>query len=245
MHTNIRTPSHASLRDECLKAIDRLYTAFERSGTSALCDNYVPTLIEWLGNAVISLGFGFPPLACFFNRDSRSSDCRPTLEVFHPYSGSIGRLPISRQWDACGNNVLDYFGCPDIGPPCGVLDALCQWRNALQLMHCEDTSVGESHGSLEEHQEQLGSIRYSKDFRCVQWHGQTHYFTSTQARIVGMLIEDYLKGTPDLGIETLLEAIDAQSSRLVDLFRGHRAWGTMIVDGATKGSKRIADIPNS
>ncbi len=86
--------------------------------------------------------------------------------------------------------------------------------------------------------------RHSADFRSVLWHGTNFSFTKMQAGIVKVLWEARDGGTPDVGAETLLEAVDAKASRLVDVFRDNSAWGTFIVDGSTKGAKRIADPPN-
>ena len=86
---------------------------------------------------------------------------------------------------------------------------------------------------------------HSQDFRSVHYFGNDYVFTKMQAPIVKLLWEAREAGTPDVGAETLLETVDAKSSRLVDIFRGCTAWGTLIVDGKTKGAKRIADPPNS
>lgn len=89
----------------------------------------------------------------------------------------------------------------------------------------------------------LSSARHSPDFRSVVWGNAGFSFTKMQAAIVGILWGAWEQDTPDVGVDTLLEAVDATSSRLVDIFRNHRAWGTMIVDGETKGSKRLAGLP--
>ena len=61
-----------------------------------------------------------------------------------------------------------------------------------------------------------------------------------------LLIENWREGTPDVGDETLLLAIDPEAppARLSTLFRNHDAWGTMIVSGGTKGTHRLADPTN-
>jgi hypothetical protein len=87
--------------------------------------------------------------------------------------------------------------------------------------------------------------RPSPDFRSVHWYGTVYAFTATQAAIVTLLWKAWENGTPDVGADTLLETVDAETSRLVDIFRDHPAWGTMIVDGQTKGSKRLAGPPKS
>jgi len=82
--------------------------------------------------------------------------------------------------------------------------------------------------------------RHSPDFRSVRWFGTDYTFTATQAAIVKVLWEAWERDTSNVGSETLLEAADSKTSRLVDAFRNHPAWGTLIVDGSTKGSKRLA-----
>jgi hypothetical protein len=61
-----------------------------------------------------------------------------------------------------------------------------------------------------------------------------------QAAIIKLLWQAMDNGTPDVGGDTLLEAADAKSSRLIDIFRANSAWNRLIVDGATKGSTRLA-----
>lgn len=70
--------------------------------------------------------------------------------------------------------------------------------------------------------------------------GNTYSFTSTQAACLKRLWEAWVNGTPDISGAALLEAADAQSSRLVDIFRNNLAWRTLIVPGATKGTYRLA-----
>ncbi len=81
---------------------------------------------------------------------------------------------------------------------------------------------------------------HSTDFRSVRWHGEDFVFTAIQARIVSFLWAARDNGTPDLGYDTLLEKADSETKRLVDVFKKHPAWGTMIVAGETKGTCRLA-----
>jgi hypothetical protein len=86
---------------------------------------------------------------------------------------------------------------------------------------------------------------HSPDFRSVNWFGETHYFTPTQAAIVAILWGAWEGGAPDVGQETLLRRASADTHRLRDVFktaRGvHPAWGTMIKPGATKGAYRLQE----
>ena len=60
--------------------------------------------------------------------------------------------------------------------------------------------------------------------------------------MVKLLLENWKAQTSDVGDETLLLAVDPQAppARLLVLFRGHSAWGTMIVAGGSKGTHRLA-----
>ena len=81
--------------------------------------------------------------------------------------------------------------------------------------------------------------KHSFDFRSVHWFGVDHSFTATQAAIVKELWEAWKNGTPDIGKAALLEKVDSQSKRLVDLFKGHETYKQLIGEGETKGSYRL------
>ena len=89
----------------------------------------------------------------------------------------------------------------------------------------------------------LAPCRHSRDFSAVTWHGQFFNFTASQAKIVALLWEAWLNGTPDLRQETLLDAAGSETKRLVHLFKDHPAWGTLIVPGGGKGLFRLAEPP--
>jgi len=82
---------------------------------------------------------------------------------------------------------------------------------------------------------------HGPDFRSVNWYGRPYAFTATQAACVGMLWEAWRQGTPDVGDATLLESAGSHADRLPMVFRDHDAWGTMIVNGSTKGTHRLAE----
>lgn len=88
-----------------------------------------------------------------------------------------------------------------------------------------------------------GNVRYSTDFRSVRWFRETYSFTASQAPVVELLYKNWKAGTPDVGDETLLSAVDPEAppARLSTLFRKHPAWGNMIVAGGSKGSRRLAE----
>jgi hypothetical protein len=86
---------------------------------------------------------------------------------------------------------------------------------------------------------------HSPDFRSVKWFGNDFGFTANQAAVVRVLWHAWAQGTPDVGDETVLAAVDEQAppARLNTLFRDHPAWGTMIVAGTTKGTHRLTELP--
>ncbi|MBC7818184.1 MAG: hypothetical protein IAG10_14955 [Planctomycetaceae bacterium] len=66
-----------------------------------------------------------------------------------------------------------------------------------------------------------------------------------QAACVKVLWEARQNGTPTVGDATVLELVESDSERLSLVFRDHAAWGTMIVEGQTKGTHRLADPPEA
>jgi len=90
---------------------------------------------------------------------------------------------------------------------------------------------------------EASKITTSTDFRSLRWSGAVYSFTANQAAVVKLLLENWESGTPDVGDETLLHAVDPESppARLSTLFRDHPAWGAMIVAGGTKGTHRLAE----
>jgi hypothetical protein len=69
----------------------------------------------------------------------------------------------------------------------------------------------------------------SEDYRSIRYKGATYTLTRNQATITRMLHEAYLKGTPTLGKNALLAAIEAETSRVRDSFKVSPLWGTLIV----------------
>ncbi len=89
----------------------------------------------------------------------------------------------------------------------------------------------------------MGEVAHSVDFRSLKWFGETYSFTANQAPVVKVLYEHWENGTPDVGSETLLLAVDpkAPPARLSVLFQGHPAWNSLIVSGGSKGTYRFAE----
>lgn len=81
---------------------------------------------------------------------------------------------------------------------------------------------------------------HTVDFRSVNWDGQFHTFTETQAACVRILWEAWEQGVPEMGQHAVLEAADSDQKRLDAVFAQHPAWGTMIVPGSTRGTFRLS-----
>jgi hypothetical protein len=79
-------------------------------------------------------------------------------------------------------------------------------------------------------------------FRSVRWYGVEYSFTGTQAEMVALLWHAWQRNVPDVAERLLLEKGGvAATSRLIDTFRGHPAWGTMIVSGGSRGAYRLTE----
>lgn len=91
---------------------------------------------------------------------------------------------------------------------------------------------------------------HSPDFRSVNWDGKKLSFTSRQAIVVQILHDAWKKDVPEIGQGRILEDLGAMPrtrigdgklpKRLRDLFRGHKAWNTLIISGQTRASYRLA-----
>ena len=82
---------------------------------------------------------------------------------------------------------------------------------------------------------------HAGDFSSVHWFGDTYNFTPGQAAAVEHLWAEWER-RPGLGLResTLAERVDAGDAfRLSKLFRGHPAFGRMIVAGDAKGVFRL------
>jgi len=79
---------------------------------------------------------------------------------------------------------------------------------------------------------------HSECFRSVVWFGTSHSFTPMQAAAVRILWEEWEKGTPEVS-QGLLQELGEFDSRMPHLFKNHRAWGTMIIKGQTRGTYQL------
>jgi sugar/nucleoside kinase (ribokinase family) len=82
-------------------------------------------------------------------------------------------------------------------------------------------------------------VTFAPDFRSGLWDGQEMTFTPTQAGVISILWDALQKRTPELSQKHVLIKAGSDAKRIKDLFRDHKAWGTLIQQGATKGTVRL------
>jgi hypothetical protein len=80
---------------------------------------------------------------------------------------------------------------------------------------------------------------HSADYRSIRFNGQTHTLTTNQATIIRILHEAFQRGTPSVGKAMLLGAVEAETSRVRDSFKGSPLWGTLVVKGGRRGTYRL------
>lgn len=85
-----------------------------------------------------------------------------------------------------------------------------------------------------------GEFTAGPDFRSVRNKGVLYSLRPSQASCVQILYEAYLKETPEVSGDYILEKIGYNSKRLSDLFKKHPAWGTLIIPGRTKGTYQLS-----
>lgn len=86
-----------------------------------------------------------------------------------------------------------------------------------------------------------GEPWHSEDFSRVRWPGMAEMlFGEKQAAVVAALWDARGDEDPERDQADLLEIAQSECTRLSDLFRGHEAWGTLVVRGAKRGSYRLA-----
>jgi hypothetical protein len=82
---------------------------------------------------------------------------------------------------------------------------------------------------------------HSFDFHSVNWFGDLYEFSSTQAACVAVLWQAWENRTPFLSGHTVVERAGISAKRLDLVFRGHPAWGAIIVPGRCRGNYRLAE----
>ena len=77
-------------------------------------------------------------------------------------------------------------------------------------------------------------ITYSPDFSTVTVNGNAWHFVGMQAKAIGFFIKQIEEGVPDLNQQLVLTEIESNAKRLRDVFRGAKAWGTLLKPVADK-----------
>lgn len=84
------------------------------------------------------------------------------------------------------------------------------------------------------------TFKHSPDYRSVSHKGIKYSFTTKQAKVVEFLYEQYKDKIPEVSDAYIIENIlENNTSKLKDTFKNCPAWGTLIVKGKTKGSRRL------
>jgi hypothetical protein len=96
-------------------------------------------------------------------------------------------------------------------------------------------SVSGSHDLLE------GSFSASDDYRSIVFRGPHYTVTLDQATIISTLHKAALSGHPDVSKGKLLAAVERETSRISDIFRGSPLWKTLVIS-IRKGTYRL-NIP--
>ena len=82
------------------------------------------------------------------------------------------------------------------------------------------------------------AFRALDDYRTICFKGKTYQLTKNQSVIVKILHEAHIAGTPAVGKDTLLKAIEAETSRVRYSFKNSRLWGSLIVAGGSRSGGR-------
>jgi hypothetical protein len=68
---------------------------------------------------------------------------------------------------------------------------------------------------------------------------QSFSLTKTQAKVVAVLYSAYRAGHPDLTWDQIKVQIGSYATRITDVFKRSKAWGTLIVSTGAKGTYRL------
>jgi hypothetical protein len=85
-------------------------------------------------------------------------------------------------------------------------------------------------------------FKHSQDYSSVNLHGKPFTLTPIQARVIEMLDQARLNGTPYLHQSSIIKEVCAHTdtTRLRDLFKTNpKAWKELIEPGTKKGMKRL------
>ncbi len=83
---------------------------------------------------------------------------------------------------------------------------------------------------------------HSADFTVVRWPalGEYRFKRGKQALVVAELWRAMEEGDPERDQAALLKVVESDCTRLRDLFSRSAAWGTLIIQGSTPGTYRLA-----
>jgi hypothetical protein len=100
-------------------------------------------------------------------------------------------------------------------------------------------------GADEIKEEEYIEPSHSPDFASITQDGITYTFSEKQRAMVNVLWKARGNNSPWVTGDLLLEAAESLGSRVNHLFRGHPAWGVLILSGAlhgeTPGTYRLAN----
>jgi hypothetical protein len=84
-------------------------------------------------------------------------------------------------------------------------------------------------------------FRHSSDFRSVTKDGKPFSFTSKQAQVIQMLFQGQQKGTPELGIDYIIDEVSPGTSktRLRDIFKHDPETYKALIEKGRKGTVRL------
>ena len=80
---------------------------------------------------------------------------------------------------------------------------------------------------------------HGPDFRWVLWNDEEYRFTPKQARVVELLWKLAEEQIPEVSGAYILAELELNGARIDRIFGGHPAWGTLIVQGGTRGTYRL------
>jgi hypothetical protein len=83
-------------------------------------------------------------------------------------------------------------------------------------------------------------LRHSVDFSSIKFRGKSYGLTAGQRAVVKTLYLSWSQGTPDVGLDYLLEEVlESRGSRLIDTFRGSGLWKILIIKGVARDTYRL------
>lgn len=83
------------------------------------------------------------------------------------------------------------------------------------------------------------ALQHTPDYRSIRFHGQEYTLTKNQAKIIALLHAALQAGMPAVDKNTLLSAIEQETSRVRDSFKKSPLWNKLVVPGARRGTYRL------